>query len=387
MNRISKLCAAGLKVCAALLVVAAQAVPQQAPPPQRQGADMGAPELLLLSPSEAVTKVSEPFFTVAVMAVSVVPAVSIRFKLSNSGEGWAESVSTSQNLPVTRRITLTRGENRLTMTASNVKGESEPTTRTIFYEPRMSKNDDLLFLGIGVSRYRERSLHLAFPARDAQELAALFGTQEKSGVFDNVNSLLVPDEKASRHELINAFRWLKDKAGEADDVALVYIAGHFARGARGGEYYFLSYEHRPDSDLEINDLSVETIMRLLAGVRGRVILLIEQGGGVGKSDEMLAHDVVRSAHERFAVCMASPGSEPPVENAPPRERGFLAQAVIEGLRGPADRSGDGTVDVDELQNWLRSWGRSRPQARGISFSCSPNPSAKSFPIYSNRGIK
>lgn len=375
MKKFFKLLTTRLLVCTVACAAAGAARGQQAPPPKGLSSDMGVPELILVSPSAKETQVGQPLLNVRVTAASVTPEVEVRYTLNNSDGVSANARKSYKNMPVEFQVKLALGLNQLTIIAVNEKGSSAPIILSVTYEARKRINDDLIFLGIGISRYRAAGMQASYAVSDVQQLGALFKTQEEGSVFDHVHPQYVMNEEATRAALIKGLSWVEDKADEPDDVALVYVSGLFGGESSLGGPYFLTFEHASDADSEINDVSVETILRRLSTVKGRVVLLLEHAGTAGKLDSYIAYKIVRSAPENIAVCMAFPEG---ASAGPARERGALAEALVAGLRGAADIDRDNSINLEELQNWLTQ--RSKAGG-GFSVTCNSPAGWRPLPLF------
>lgn len=157
----------------------------------------------------------------------------------------------------------------------------------------------------------------------------------------------------------------------ADDTVLVFIASHgFAAGRGEPEYYVLPADGQPEAVEQLASsaggavppapeqlsslLSATELTAALRPVAGRRLLVVDTcragAAGVGTNTHLLAK---RSAAAQLAVFSAATGDERSYELADGRVRhGAFTHALIEALRGAADRDRDGAVSVDEALEYV-----------------------------------
>lgn len=356
MNRRARLCAALLLAAGAVGAPAAgrtgaprAGLKGAAGVGAAQRADTRAPDIVLMSPQQDRTVVNEQQFTVKVMALSLTGRMEIKVTVANSQGVSAKTIPAAQKEIVRHEVTLAPGDNTLTVVASNEQASSKPLVRTLVYVPGERRQDDLVYLGIGISRYRQTGLSPSFADVDAEELARLFKQQEGGRAFDRVEPKVLKNEAATRAGIIEGLQWLADKADEPEDVALLFISGHIGRGP-SGQYYLLTYNHRGESDPEIHDLAFHEIMEMLSEVRGQVLLLIDgRARRSGKELVTLSYAFEADDKRRALVCFGSAEAGPAGAEETAWGHSAFTKALIDGLGGACDAPPkDGTVDTREL---------------------------------------
>lgn len=308
-----------------------------------------APEVIVFSPAEERTVVNTPEIEVGVVAYSLLQnaGVEVRFTLVNAAGRSDKVLPTRPKEEMVFRLTLAEGENVLTFVARNERAESKPLTKVVIYTPRTAKQDDLLYLGIGVSDYAQLP-KLSFAARDAEELSRLLLKQEAGKVFDNVDAKIILNTDATRENIIKGLSWVVDKADERDDVALVFYSGQIGRD-KLGDFYLLAPGHGRSDDMEISGVSVATVMRILSRSGGRVVLFVDGGTASGDTGFGSLKRYVEGAGN-ITLCLAS---EDASLESPELQHGVFAGALLEALSGKADTNNDTYVDSGELQFWLQ----------------------------------
>ncbi|MES2459586.1 MAG: caspase family protein, partial [Armatimonadota bacterium] len=140
-------------------------------------------------------------------------------------------------------VPLATGENSFRAVAySKTDLESKPATATIAYAPAQVRKPTLHLLSVGVNRYQDATMNLAYAQPDAMAIADFF---EKGGaestLFGKVNVVRLFDADATGKAILDSLAALA-KTSAADDVVFVYLAGHGETA--GGVWHFLPAEMR-----------------------------------------------------------------------------------------------------------------------------------------------
>lgn len=205
---------------------------------------------------------------------------------------------------------------------------------------------------------------------------------------------MLSDTSAQKPTLLNIKRALGDflarRAGR-DDMVLIYFAGHGApeidaggTEADGLSKYLIPRDGDPAS-LYTTALPMDEIQRIFARVQAeRVVMLLDtcysgNAGGrtfgraslraTGLNDQFLE----RLTRSRGRVLITASGPNEVALEIASLGHGLFTYYVLEGLRGKADRNGDGIVTVSELYEYVeeqvdnaarRAGGRQRPLMKG-----------------------
>jgi WD40 repeat protein len=242
--------------------------------------------------------------------------------------------------------------------ARNQHGASEPASFVSTWTggPDWAK-PTLYVLAIGVSHYKLTTTNLKWAARDAEDFAAAIKTQE-GGLYKKVNVRVLPNDKATRQEIIEGLDWLLRET-TSRDVAMVFLAGHGFRGDRN-EYYFLPYEGDPDRPgaTAVHDYNIRYF---LSKVAGKALLFLDtcHSGqlrlGRGQTDAL--PDIAKFANELadadagVIVFASSTGRERSLE-LDQFQHGAFTYALLEGIRGEADYTKDLFIVISELETYL-----------------------------------
>lgn len=216
----------------------------------------------------------------------------------------------------------------------------------------------LWVLSIGVSRYKEAGIALQFADADARAVEKTFQDQSQGPIYKEVRSLLLTNEQVTRESVMNGIQRFLGQAGP-DDVAAIFLAGHGVQDRTTGSYYFLPYPAAGDNllteGLRMSDF--DEMMRVLRRNIHRVVVMLDtcHAGALQLSARaVMAGDTlaagIQSGEGLFLLAAAKPGEES--KEQPELGHGAFTYALLEGLQGAADRTGEGFVSVSDLFSYV-----------------------------------
>ncbi len=361
--------------------VLAPSTPAVAPPPARgQGnvANLLPPVIDLQTESELETSAS---------------TIPVRFVLRSPSDAPVSEVKVRVNDKLVRSLDnralrSTRGEahevqveippvdSQIRLFAANKNGKSEPVVISVRRSAAPVKVPETRFetlylLIIGVSKYPEEwKLDLAEKdARDfnhhmVRQAGKLYGTA--------VPRLLI-NEQASRQNVLDGLRWLRESVGEKD-AGVVFMAGHGDRV--GAAYYFIpgdpevlpsradfknpqEFENWKQQNAPRRWVPGEEISRTLLGLKGRSAFFIDtchSGVNARPGQSSTNPDLTKALNEineeRGVLVFASSTGKEYSQEDPAWGNGAFTKAIIEGLRGGADFRKDGLIRPSTLQSYV-----------------------------------
>ncbi len=142
-----------------------------------------------------------------------------------------------------------------------------------------------------------------------------------------------------------------------NDRLLVYFSGHGFRGDNG-RLYLAPIECDP-ADPEATGLSVQWLREQMAACKARTKLVILDACHAGSERSVAGRDAVNSETvvEEFrgldrVITIASSSATQPSRLDPDHRHSLFTYWLIEGLKGSADSSRDGNVNIDELFDFV-----------------------------------
>ena len=205
----------------------------------------------------------------------------------------------------------------------------------------------LYVLAVGVSKYQNQGIQLAFAAKDATDFSNIFKLQENQ-LYRKVEVKLLTDASAKRDDILDGLEWIRREM-TARDVGVVFMAGHGINDS-DGIYYFLPQDTDPDR-LKRTGVIFTEIRNTMASLPGKALFFVDtchSGNVLGTGRRALGSDLtaivneLSSAENGVVVFAASTGRQSSQES-PAWGNGAFTRAVVEGMGGKADVGGTGRV--------------------------------------------
>jgi WD40 repeat protein len=209
----------------------------------------------------------------------------------------------------------------------------------------------LYVLAVGVSNYADPTLKLTYPSKDATDFAAAM--QAQKALYREVMVKALPD--ATADQVLDGLEWLR-KEVTAKDVGVLFLAGHGVNDA-DGDYYFLPKDASTER-LRRTAIPYFDVKKTLSSLPGKTLAFIDtchsgnvMGSRRGTADMTQIVNDLAAAENGVVVFTSSTGRQYSLENAE-WKNGAFTKAVVEGLKGKADFTGDGAVSINELDTWI-----------------------------------
>ena len=241
----------------------------------------------------------------------------------------------------------------LSLIAENRHGASDAKSVRLVWNGQTADmlKPRLYVLSVGVANYRDASMKLTYPAKDAADLAKAF--ERQSGLYREVRTKVLPD--ATADEVLEGLDWLRAEV-TAKDVGVLFLAGHGVNDA-DGDYYFLPSDANT-AKLSRTAVSYLFVRKVLSALPGKTLAFIDtchsgniMGARRGGADiDGLVNDLT-SAENGIVVFASSTGRQYSLEDKA-WGNGAFTKALVEGLGGKADLIKDGAITINELDAWL-----------------------------------
>lgn len=280
-------------------------------------------------------------------------------------------------------LKLSTGSNKINIYVINNQGiESYKRSFDIYYKGSNQK-PDLHLITIGVSEHQNSKQNLNYPAKDAEDLTALF--KEKTNDYHKIHTHLLTNEAVT----LSNFEQLKTKLKDVkiDDRVIIFYAGHGVLD-KSLNLFLSTYETKLD-EIEKGSISYTYLHQLINNIPSRNKLLLLDACHTGEIDdsapsvrlspppEVEGDLKTRDASRRFPkqldkdffhlmkelfidfrnrtgtiVIAATTGTQVALEGNQ-WNNGAFTYCLIEGLqKGYADLNKDGKITVSELETYL-----------------------------------
>lgn len=378
--------------------------PTPAPPPPvavapPRPAPVDPPKIVINYPAEGA-QVDTDQIVVLGLATATGEVDRVQVTVNGSPVAMPRDVAvTGRGYQIRVPAALQPGANVIEVTASDRTGNLAQLVRTVTrvatppaVAPAPAPVANRWAVVIGVGEYERPGIpRLDFAVRDAEAVYQFLTTQ---GGYAKERVLLLTDRTPAKPTLLNIKRALGDflaRRAARNDMVLIYFAGHGApevdvtnAESDGLAKYLVPRDGDPDS-LYTTALPMDEIQRIFARIQAeRVVLLLDAcysgtAGGRTFARQQVRAGVMndqfleRLTRSRGRIIMAASGANEVALELPALGHGLFTYYVLEGLRGKADRNGDGIVTVSELYEYVEvqveqrartEGGRQRPIMKG-----------------------
>ncbi len=259
------------------------------------------------------------------------------------------------------KIPIPDRDSEISILAENRYSMSDPATVKIKWRQRQEAKKDefiikpkLYLLAIGVSKYEKKDLTLGFAAKDAKDFADAV-LKQKGELYREVVVKLLIDEEATKGEILDGFDWIT-KETTSKDVAMVFLAGHGVNDP-SGIYYFLPMDADTEK-LKRTGVPFSEIKNTVASLAGKTLFFVDtcHSGNVmgtrrGVVDITAVVNELTSAENGAVVFASSSGNQYSLED-PVWGNGAFTKALVEGINGKADYTGNGKITLNMLDLYL-----------------------------------
>ncbi len=204
-----------------------------------------------------------------------------------SAEGLEVDVPAGEKREMNVEVSLLEGTNRIDVSCLNESGaESYKESLTVMCTAKLP-DPDLYVIAVGASEYADSRYDLQYAAKDAKDMAQLFGKLDaKGGVYARTHIRSLVNKEVTRESLLGLRDFLS--AARPQDVVILFYAGHGIVDANL-DYFLATYDTdfaRPAD----SGLAYEEFEQMLDGIAPqRKLILIDacHSGEIDKEDYRL----------------------------------------------------------------------------------------------------
>lgn len=282
---------------------------------------------------------------------------------STRGIGLSEKGATGGPRRFRERIPLKSGLNAIAVIAYDLANERWEDRIQV---TRLAERGEIWAVVIGVSKYQHIQ-SLQYARRDAEAFQAYL-TDYLGVPVDHIKTLY--DNEVTQRAMRSALgTWLRQKANKNDTV-FIYYAGHGAPEADsasedgdGFEKYLLPTDADP-AELYSTALPMREIADIFGRLNAERVIFIADScfSGASGGRTVYAANTRATLSEAFlerlskgkgrVILSASRANEVSFEGPEYGGHGAFTYYLLEGLKGKADYSRDGDIDIDELYRYV-----------------------------------
>lgn len=274
------------------------------------------------------------------------------------------------------------GDAEILLFAENRHGKSDPVTIKVSRAAArtasapVEKYDKLYLLIVGISKYPEPHT-LGLANKDARDFSHHMARQAGRLYNSAVPKLLI-DEQATRQNILDGLKWLRESVGEKD-AGMVFFAGH---GDNVGQNYFFipgdvdafpaagevksaaEFDAWKNKNAASRWVSGDEIAKTLLGLRGRAAFFVDtcHSGNLARQANRSSSDMTGALNamdeEKGIIIFASSTSRELSQEDESWGNGAFTKAIIEGIKGEADKDKTGLIRPTYLSAYVNDRVRS-----------------------------
>lgn len=176
-------------------------------------------------------------------------------------------------------ITLPDGENTIEIRSFDKDKIISSTSNKLPVKAtsKQAHKPNLHFVSLAVSKYKNKELDLKYPVMDSLALKNTLQSKSKN-VFGNIFSYELHDSNVTSKEIDKLFNKISNSA-KADDIFVLYLAGHGKTDEKDGLYYFYTHD---------DSLSVSTLRGQISKIQAqKSLILIDTCNSGGAIDSII----------------------------------------------------------------------------------------------------
>jgi WD40 repeat protein len=259
-------------------------------------------------------------------------------------------------------LTIPRRNSVVSVIAYNRNGASTPALVHVEWagaatEPKLT----LYVLAIGISKYKDSTIGLDFPSKDADDFVKIAKAQA-GGLYEKVilppNYESLRDGDATKDAILDGLDWISRAVANTNDVAMVFLAGHGIT-TPDQHYGFLPYDYDADrvARTTIDDWELKKYLTKIAGKKLFFFDTCYSGNllGARAADSRANMDKfaneLRASENSIVVFASSTGNQFSLERNE-WNNGAFTKALVEGMRGAAARPGLPVISLSDLDVYV-----------------------------------
>ncbi|MGX7689538.1 caspase family protein [Flectobacillus roseus] len=281
-------------------------------------------------------------------------------------------------------ITIPPRDSKVSIIAENRFGYSEPSIITLRWNGKTESavpKPKLYILSIGVSDYVKKEYKLDYPAKDATDFVnALKEQQEK--LYDVVEVKLLTNQVATKDNILEGLEWLQ-KQTTSKDIAMLFLAGH-GTNDNTNNFYFMPHNAEEQS-LKRTCVSGADIGSTVQAIAGKILVFTDacHSGNVfglkrSPNVDILINEL--SSAENGAIVFTSSTAKQSSLESSTWNNGAFTKALVEGIRGSADKSQRGYISVKSLDAYIAERVKELTKGQQAPVTLYPKGGTSDFPI-------
>ncbi len=219
------------------------------------------------------------------------------------------------------------------------------------------KGRDAVALIVGISQYRDESIpQVRYARRDAEIMAAYL--ESVAGVSRSKMKVLLDEGATSSDLAAYVEEWLPRQV-KPDTTVFVYYAGHGMPNLSNGKAFLVPYDGHPDFSSKLYPL--DRLYEKLDSLPSKQVVVMLDSCFSGATGRSVLPSGARPMGlvldtwfplKKTVVLSAASGTQIS-SDYDDQGHGLFTYFLLKGLRGEADADGNGTIQVEELYDFVR----------------------------------
>ncbi len=222
----------------------------------------------------------------------------------------------------------------------------------------------IYLLSLGINRYGDPDVNpLRFSVADAESTLEALRTGS-AGLYSVDTASLLTEAEVTPANWTKGLEGIKEHLKErtvADDLLVIFLAGHGITDSRSKEYYYLGHDFRVEGlEAVPPDYSAclsRRNLRILNDISCRKLVILDtcHSGAIRLSRSRDPKAAVRSCQESAIFTMAATTREQLAAESQEWQHGVFTRTLLDGLAGEADKmgDGDGVVTLNEVVTYVQ----------------------------------
>ena len=248
------------------------------------------------------------------------------------------------------------GVNEISVAAFNKDNTVQSKMETVAFKSTLAPKDPHLYiLTVGIDKYKDAGINLAFSAKDARDVAGKLLVQSV-GIYkrENIHSLILTDDEATKKNIMSRVGELAGKMKPTDGL-VIFVAGHGV--LYQNLYYLIAHDYNGNVDEEAM-ISSNEIMEMSKKIRSLNQLFIFDTCHAGGVDWIVSglYDARMSilARQMGLHIFASASSMQEARDGY-KGNGLFTYTLLDGLSNnkKLNKNNDGKITIEELGEYTK----------------------------------
>jgi len=248
------------------------------------------------------------------------------------------------------------GVNEISVAAFNKDNTVQSKMETVTFKSTLTPKDPHLYiLAVGIDKYKDAGINLAFSAKDARDVANKLLVQSV-GIYKrgNIHPLILTDDEATKKNILNRISELAGKMKPTDGL-VIFVAGH---GVLYQNLYYLiahDYSGNVDEDAMISSNEIMEMSKKIKSLNQLFIFDTCHAGGVDWIVSGLYDARMSILARQMGLHIFASASSMQEARDGYKGNGLFTYTLLDGLSNnkKLNKNNDGKITIEELGEYTR----------------------------------